>query len=136
MGFVFTHELGHAILHSSIKINNDLYNEFKDSEYDLVTDKDLLTNYKHWIEWQANKFASSILIPSINLQVHLVLIQKQLGIGKFGNIYLDNQPVNIQDFLDITKYLKGRFNASKSAIEYKLQELDLITYDENLNRRK
>ena len=135
LGFVLAHEIGHALLHSKIEINNELYNEFSDSEYNFETDKHLLTNYKHWIEWQANKFASCLLVPELNLKIHLVLIQKQLGISKFGHIYLDKQPVNIRDFINITSYLKRHFNTSKTTIEYKMQELNLITYDEQLNRR-
>lgn len=134
LGFVLAHELGHALLHSKIEINNELYNEFSDSEYNFETDKHLLTNYKHWIEWQANKFASCLLVPELNLRIHLVLIQKQLGISKFGHIYLDKQPVNIKDFINITNYLKRHFNTSKTTIEYKMQELNLITYDKQLNR--
>lgn len=134
LGFVLAHEIGHVVLHSHLKINNKLYNEFEDSEYDLVTDKHLLTNYKHWIEWQANKFASSLLMPKINLHIHLVVIQRKLGISKYGHIYLDKQPVNIRDFISITDYLKRYFNTSKTTIEYKLQELELITYSNDMNR--
>ena len=123
------------MLHKEIKVNNELYNEFTDSEYNFQTDKHLLTNYKHWIEWQANKFASCILIPSLNLKIHLALIQKELGISKYGHIYLDRQAVNLRDFINITNYLKRHFNTSKTTIEYKMQELELITYDEELDRR-
>ncbi len=129
LGFVLAHEVGHSILHSEVMINNELYNEFSDSEYDFVSDRHLLTNYKHWIEWQANKFAACLLIPSSNLKVHLVLKQMQLGISKYGHIYLDKQPINQKDFRQIIDYLTVQFNASRTSIEYRLRELYLITYD-------
>jgi len=134
LGFVFAHELGHAVLHSNIKVNNELYNEFSDSEYNFETERHNLTNYKHWIEWQANRFASCLLVPSLNLKIHLALIQKQLGTSRYGHIYLDKQPVNIRDFINITNYLKSHFNTSKTTIEFRMQELNLITYDKELNR--
>jgi|JI10StandDraft_1071094.scaffolds.fasta_scaffold83169_1 Zn-dependent peptidase ImmA (M78 family) len=127
IGFVFAHELGHAILHKEIQINNNVYNEFQDSEYDFVLDKHLLTNYKNWIEWQANRFASYLLIPEKNLKVHLIAKQMQLGISKYGHIYLDNQSINLQDYHKIMEYLKFQFNTTKTTIFYRLQELGLIT---------
>lgn len=127
IGFVFAHELGHAILHRGIRINSELFNEFKDSEYDFVSDKHLLTNYKNWIEWQANRFASFLLIPEQNLKVHLILKQMQLGINRHGHIYLDNQPINLQDYHQIMDYLKLQFNTTKTTVLYRLQELGLIT---------
>ena len=130
MGFVLAHEIGHAVLHGDIRINNELYYEFSDSEYDLVSDKHLLTNYKHWIEWQANKFASQILVPSLCLKYHLVFKQLELGISKYGHIYLDNQPINRKDFGEIMNYLTFQFNTTKTTIEIRLQELNMITYDD------
>jgi len=135
IGFVLAHELGHAILHSEIKINNEVYNEFNDSEYDFMSDKHILSNYKNWIEWQANRFASYILIPEKNLKVHLITIQMQLGISKYGHIYLDNQPTNLADYQKIMNYLKFQFNTTKTTILYRMQELGLITVvlDNNIN---
>jgi Zn-dependent peptidase ImmA (M78 family) len=127
IGFVLAHELGHAILHREIKINNEVYNEFKDSEYDFISDRHILSNYKNWIEWQANRFASYILIPEKNLKVHLITKQMHLGISKYGHIYLDNQSINLQDYHMIMEYLKFQFNTTKTTILYRMQELGLLT---------
>lgn len=128
LGFVMAHEYGHAILHNEIKINNEHYNQFHDSEYDFTSDKHRLTNYKHWIEWQANKFATTLLMPSMNLRFHLGVFQKSIGISRYGHIYLDEQPINRSDFKRIMIYLTNQFNTTSTSIGYRLEELGLITY--------
>lgn len=126
--FLLTHELGHFILHSKLKLNQKLYNEFEDSPYNIFTQKHTLKNDKHWVEWQANKFASSVLMPEKNIGLHLAFFQKSIGISKYGHVYLDHQKVNREDFKRITHYLSDHFNTSKTSVIYRLEELKLITY--------
>jgi len=127
-GFVLAHEVGHLILHSDLKLNQESYNDFSDSSLNLYLGKHDLINPKHWIEWQANKFASYLLMPTIAFFNRLCSFQKSIGIAKYGHIFLDDQPVNTQDFGKIIDYLAEFFNTSKTSILYKLEELDLITY--------
>lgn len=127
--FLLAHEIGHFILHRELKINQQVYENFQDSEYDFVSDKYLLNNYKNWIEWQANEFASHLVLPNISFYNRLIHIQKHLGISRFGHIYLDDQPINRKDFGDITTYLSNFFDTSYTSVIYKLESLNLITYD-------
>lgn len=126
--FVLAHEIGHLILHRDLKVNKEVYNEFEDSEYDFMTDKYLLVNDKNWVEWQANKFASSLLMPEINIKFQLVFYQIQLGISKYGHIYVDDQKINRDDFSKILTYLSDFFNTSITTIKFRLEELNLVTY--------
>ncbi len=127
--FLLAHELGHFILHRNLRINQQVYDIFEDAEYDFLADKYLLNNYKNWIEWQANEFASSFILPSNSFYTRLILVQKSLGISKYGHIYLDDQPINRQDFKQITNYLSQHFNTTYTSVLYKLENLELITYD-------
>ena len=131
--FLLAHEIGHFIMHRNLMINQHVYDNFQDSEYDFLADKYLLNNYKNWIEWQANYFASALILPNKSLTHQLIEIQKHLGISKYGHIYLDDQPINRQDFAEITKYLSTFFNTTKTSIIYRLEGLGLLTYTKPKN---
>lgn len=134
--FLLAHEIGHFILHKNLKINQQVYNNFQDSEYDFLTDKYLLSNYKNWIEWQANEFASNFIMPNNVFYNRLIHIQKHLGIGRQGHIYLDDQPINRRDFGNITSYLTEFFATTYTSVIYKLESLELITYNRRIDSYK
>lgn len=134
--FLIAHEIGHFILHRNLKINQQAYNDFHDSEYDFLSNKYLLNNYKNWIEWQANEFASNLIMPNISFYNRLIHIQKHLGIGRRGHIYLDDQPINRKDFGDITTYLSKFFKTTYTSVIFKLETLELITYYRKVDNYK
>ncbi|RDC66210.1 ImmA/IrrE family metallo-endopeptidase [Adhaeribacter pallidiroseus] len=96
--FVLAHELGHFFLHSKLTLDQEVYDNFKDSEYNLILGKHELVNAKHWIEWQANQFAASLLMQKNSISVRLIMYQINHGIRNKGTIYYDNQQVNREDF--------------------------------------
>lgn len=124
--FIIAHEIGHFILHRTLKINSLIYNNFKDSTFNFFEQSYVLMNPKNWIEWQANCFASSLLMPELSVKAILILTQKDLGISKVGRIYLDEQECNKSDFREIVKRLSSHFNVSKLSVEYRLNDLKLI----------
>jgi Zn-dependent peptidase ImmA (M78 family) len=134
--FLLAHEIGHYILHKDLRIHQNVYNNFQDSEYDFGTNKYLLNNYKNWIEWQANEFASNLIMPNSTFFTRLIYIQKQLGISRAGHIYLDDQPVNRKDYGDITTYLSNFFNTTYTSVILKLESLELITYNRKIDHYK
>jgi Zn-dependent peptidase ImmA (M78 family) len=134
--FLLAHEIGHFILHRELKIHQEVYNSFKDSHYDFIANKHLLNNYRNWIEWQANEFANNLIMPNSVFYTRLVYIQRQLGISRFGHIYLDDQPVNRKDFREITTYLSTFFNTTNKSVILKLESLQLITYDRKKDQYK
>lgn len=129
--FILGHELGHFFLHSELKINQEVYNDFGDSEYDFLLDKHTFTNDKHWIEWQANKFSTSLFLPKDLFKIRLTVFRKIREISRPEHIYLDNQPINQRDYYDTLEYLSKFFNISKTSIIYRMEELKLITYLKN-----
>lgn len=131
--FMLAHELGHFVLHSNLKINQQIYDNFEDSEYDFITDKYILNNYKNWIEWQANQFASSLIMPSQSFISCLSSYQYSIGISKYGHIYLDDQPINKQDFARIIEFMSKFYETTKTSVIYRLEELNLITYSKSRN---
>lgn len=124
--FILAHEIGHFILHKNLKVNKTVYNNFKDTSFNFFEQSYILNNPKNWIEWQANCFASSLLMPELSFKAILTLNQENLGISKAGRIFLDDQECNKADFKELVKRLSSHFNVSKISVEYRLNELKLI----------
>jgi Zn-dependent peptidase ImmA (M78 family) len=126
--FVLGHELGHYFLHSDLRVNQELYNDFEDSHYDIATDTNKLVNDKNWIEWQANRFAVSLLLPNKLFLAHFLAFRKYIGISRPHHIYLDDQNINQQDYYKTIDYLADYFKTSKTSVKYRIEDLELITY--------
>ncbi len=127
--FVLGHELGHFFLHSNLRMNQEVYNDFEDSHYDFFADKHLFTNDKHWIEWQANKFSVTLFLPRELFLHQLITYRLSIGINNARHIYLDKQPINQRDFYSTLSYLADYFGISQTAVKYRIEELGLITYE-------
>ncbi|PHR47035.1 MAG: hypothetical protein COA32_08925 [Fluviicola sp.] len=123
--FVLCHELGHFLLHSSLRIGQVTYQGFEDSKKNFRTGKRDLENPKNWIEWQANQFSSSFILPRAVFLARLWLYQDSLGLSR-GKIYLDDQQDNQKRFSNFVHRLSLYFNVTKTSVIYKLNDMDLI----------
>jgi len=123
--FLMAHEFGHYILHQRLRIGQQLYDQFSDSEYNFNTSKHDLNNPRQWIEWQANYFASCIVLPRVPLYVRLSTLLENLGRPR-GKIYVDDEFQNNKDFNEIIAKLAHRFSVSKTTVIFKLNELSWI----------
>jgi Zn-dependent peptidase ImmA (M78 family) len=131
LSFVLGHELGHFFLHKDLVINQAKYDDFADSEYNFREDKHLLKNEKNWIEWQANKFSIALFLPKESFFYYFCVFRKQIGISRYEHIYLDNQSVNQSDYIRTVDYLADLFDISKTSVKFRIEELALITHNEN-----
>lgn len=129
--FILAHEFGHYTLHQKLSIGQTLYNSFEDSEFNFKTGKHDFNNPKHWIEWQANYFAVSLVLPKEPFLAHLRRCQDNLSKSR-GKIFLDDQHQNIKDFNEIIKRLAYLFNVSKTSVIYRLKEMELINNQSRL----
>ena len=129
--FVIAHEFGHYILHQKLSIGQIEYDTFEDSKYNFRTGKNHLNNPKHWIEWQANFFASSLLLSQRVVLGRLWICQDEFNKSR-GKIYLDDQYHNVKDFRALVDKLSYLFNVSKTSIIYKLEEMELINNQSRL----
>jgi len=129
--FILAHEMGHFILHKKLKIGQISYNNFEDSRFNFQTQKHDLKNPKNWIEWQANSFASSLVLPSKVLIAKAFWLQQRLGVAK-GKIYLDDDYENIKIYRELIKKLAYLLNTSQTSVIYKLNELDMINNQSRL----
>ncbi|SMO71802.1 protein of unknown function [Chryseobacterium rhizoplanae] len=125
--FTLAHEIAHFVLHRNLKINQLVYNNFKDSVHNVFSQQYELKNDKNWIEWQANCFASSILMPHTSILARLIQVQRTIGVNRNqGSIYVDHQEQNRKDFHTYISYLSNHFGTSKQSVEYRLKSLGII----------
>jgi Zn-dependent peptidase ImmA (M78 family) len=124
--FTLAHELGHLALHRDIKIVHEL-NDDSDAEtiHENYSFKKELKSDSDWLEWQANFYASALLMPDDIFATELTIIQKKLGY-RVGKIYVDKQPCNQKSFYVVVNLLSDYFHVSKSAVEYRISSLKLI----------
>lgn len=123
--FILSHEIGHYILHQKLSIGQTQYNMFQDAEYNFKTGKHDLKNPKHWIEWQANYFATSLIMPKSVFIARLWKCQLEMNSRK-GVIFLDDQYENIKAFTNLVDKLSYYFSVTKTSAIYRLKELELI----------
>jgi Zn-dependent peptidase ImmA (M78 family) len=126
--FTVAHEIAHFYLHD--KVHPRAYQEegeveIRDSARDFVT---VQSNGgpRSRMEWQANRFAASILMPRATVREVLVKVQWDLGIGRHGRIWLDNQPHIQRDFYRVLSGMANHYNVSQAVVEVRLKEMKLI----------
>jgi Zn-dependent peptidase ImmA (M78 family) len=124
--FVLAHEIGHCILHDGLVFNDEVLYTMSDSEYNFRTDRYTLKNDKNWIEWQANYFATCLTMPKYYTIARLFYYQQTLGLRE-GNLYIDDDIVNIKSFAKILDLLSFHFELSKSSIINRIKELEMFT---------
>jgi Zn-dependent peptidase ImmA (M78 family) len=123
--FTLAHELAHHLLDHS---------KYMASEYCDETDFALyaraITNSTDIsrLEFQANYFASCLLMPRSYFLKDFRLLAKELDIHDhgFGAVYLDNQPCNVETFVRVTNYYMQRYGVSRAATKIRLQTLGLL----------
>lgn len=123
--FTLAHEFGHYLLRHGRYISSE-YCDALDHDYGpdpRITRVDIKR-----MEWQANYFASLLLMPTASVVRDLAdLAQKHdLKDRGHGLIYVDNQPVNLGIFYRVTSDLKQRYNVSRAVVQHRLQGLGLL----------
>jgi Zn-dependent peptidase ImmA (M78 family) len=126
--FILCHELGHVLLHNDLKINQKRYDLFRDSEYSFILGRRELKNPRQWIEWQANQFSASIILPRKSIIYRLIRYQEANGIRNKGKMHYDLQPINVADFHETINHLARYFGVAKTSVIYRLKVLDVLTY--------
>ena len=111
-------------------MNRKVYDSFSDSEYNFRTGKHILKNEKNWIEWQANQFASCLILPTSSLMARVIWFQQKEGIPHKGRIYVDHQRVNQMDYSNTVSFLSTYFKVTKTNIIYRLNQIGILNFED------
>lgn len=126
--FTLAHELGHFYLHG--KVNPRLFASnsaiIRDSLEDILLGRLADSNPLTKMEWQANRFASAILVPRITAKLAVVMAQRSKGIRTAGQIWLDGQPQNRRDYSDLVGRLSRLYRTSRAVIKIRLLDLGIV----------
>ncbi len=123
--FTIAHEIGHFCLRHDQYLRSDSI-----IEHDLFVDAetDNPFNYER-LEYQANIFASQLLLPDDHFRLVVKRLRQQFRIYDrgFGYIFVDDQPCNYAPYNQIMSALSDYFDVSKQAIEIRLKRIGLVT---------
>lgn len=123
--FTLAHELGHfALEHRRFMVREACHDEDIDTE-NLETLK--LKDVRR-MEWQANYFASCLLLPKEQFEREFFRQANlhELSDRGYGLLYLDDQKCNIDTFYRVTAPLVKEFQVSRSVIKLRLLKLGFL----------
>jgi len=124
--FTIAHEFAHYFLnHSKHMLGEKFYNKEENSLENPfgIGIKDVIR-----MEWQANQFASYLLLPLEKfLEDFSFYVKKyELKDKGFGFIYLDEQRCNREIFNKVSSPLMQKYKVSRSVIKIRLKKLGLL----------
>jgi Zn-dependent peptidase ImmA (M78 family) len=134
--FTAAHEIGHWILHR-YNYKNWKFQSHNETSGGLQDDDSTLCRLGNrtqsdWLEFQANVFAASLVMPREMFITALKRIQCEIGICKnFGRIYLSNVPSSHRDYDIIIARLSQVFQVSKKSVQVRTKTLRLVEVDKS-----
>lgn len=123
--FTLAHELGHYFLDHSKYVSSE-YCDIADLKLDV--DSPFRTNDLRRMDFQANYFASCLLLPRIPLTRDVLMLADERDVRNrgFGVLYVDEQKCNEAIYNGITSHLKLRYKVSRLALKLRLEALGLL----------
>lgn len=123
--FTLAHELAHHLLCHGKYMSGE---SCDDQDFALLQDAKALGSDVARMEYQANIFASCLLMPHVGFIGNFRRIAKWLDIPNrgFGELYLDTQPCNYRDYERVTEELMKFYGVSRAAASIRLQSLGLL----------
>ncbi len=123
--FTIAHEIGHLTLEHGRYMDKEYVAE---SDFALSGKQSLGISGLERLEWQANTFASYLLMPSESLLkafTHLA-VQFNLRDKGFGWLFVDSQRVNRENYFKVTDRLMEMFHVSRQALSIRLTRLGIL----------
>lgn len=123
--FTLAHELGHYLLIHSRYMSGEYVQEM---DFELENPVELGVKDIMRMEWQANNFASSLLLPRSQFTADFFSVVESLELidRGFGVLYLDEQACNLQNFFRVTDTLKRKYNVSREVVKIRLKKMGLL----------
>lgn len=114
--FTLAHELGHFVLHRHRKIKLEKHNKLFTDTHKQLKDPSVLRTPLDWIEWQANYFAASLLMP-------------RRAFRNAVYAYLDQSATTLPELIHkdhdkkLISYLQYMFGTSKTSVSIRFNEI-------------
>jgi Zn-dependent peptidase ImmA (M78 family) len=121
--FTLAHEIGHLILHS--KLLQEKVTEKTDTDYSLSFKYSVSEATTKRLEYQANLFASHLLLPINTLIKDVAAYFAKENIHKRA-LYWDNQPVNQNLVFNLLTRLSTLYGVSVEVVRIRLIALGLL----------
>lgn len=123
--FTLAHELGHYLLPHSRYMAREYVEEV---DFNVEKPRELGVKDIMRMEWQANHFASSLLLPQSQFIADFFSIVESLELTDrgFGILYLDEQPCNLHNFYHVINTLKTKYKVSMQVIKIRLKKMGLL----------
>ena len=127
--FTAAHEIGHWVLHRHSyprwKFTIDRDGSLEDDDPSLHKLSD--SSPRGWLEFQANVFASALIMPRVNFEFAVAKAQVSIGIRRqIGLVYLNGTPQSQLDKIRVIEKLEEIYHTSKQAIDIRLETLNLV----------
>lgn len=123
--FTLAHEFGHYYLNHQRYMTRERIRAQDISESQCIT---IPKGDIERLEWQANTFASCLLMPRQEFHTAFQLLIEHHGIRNRGHgaLFLDSQGVNVSNFLLVSGALSKYFNVSKTSVRLRMSALGLL----------
>ncbi len=121
--FTLAHEAGHYILHKDVLCDNDL-NVIQDS---------IIENNERRLEFQANLFASYILVPEYLLKQQINISFDRNRVNR-GRLYWDKQQVNYRLANYVLEELSRYFKVSKEVIKIRMLQNETLIMEDDFEK--
>jgi Zn-dependent peptidase ImmA (M78 family) len=131
MRFTAAHEIGHWILHRW-NYKNWKFSQPNYGPGDLEDDEKSLCRLEErtaqdWLEWQANVFAASLVMPRATFQTALIETQTTFGITRnLGIVFISDAEYSRRDFQLVGNRLANIYGVSLTSIRIRLGTLKLL----------
>ena len=123
--FTLAHELAHHLLGHADYMSRETCDE-----HDFVLNRKGVADGTDIsrMEFQANYFAGSLLMPRNNFVEDFRLLLRRLEISDrgFGALYVANQACNLQSYQFVTSHLMQQYGVSRAASTIRLEGLGLL----------
>ena len=127
--FTAAHEIGHWVLHRynykrwKFETHLPIVDGLQDDDSTLCR-LDQRTQ-SDWLEFQANVFAASLVIPRETFIGALKAVQYEMGIKRnIGRIYLSDEKYSRRDFENIIAHLADIYQVSKASVRVRTRTLN------------
>lgn len=123
--FTLAHELAHHLLGHGSYMSREVCDETDFSLYRRrIGDGSDIAR----LEYQANYFAASLLMPRRSFTTDFQKVIEALDIRSrgFGPLYVDEQECNLTNYFAVTNALVNRYKVSRASVTIRLQGLGLL----------